>query len=188
MRTPRPFAFAASTASATFTGVRRVAHAVGIATVVVALALYCLVWGARALLRPAPGDWATTLHAGPVPIAVGVAALIQWGTTPWIARQLDGRTVTTRMGKKPTAATLKRFLVGPAGQEITGMCETPDGKVLFLNVQHPGEDTSTAVIGDPTKYQSHWPGNAGYGVGGANARPRAATVMVVKNDGGRVGS
>ena len=99
MRTPRPFAFAASTASATFTGVRRVAHAVGIATVVVALALYCLVWGARALLRPTPGDWATTLHAGPVPIAVGVAALIQWGTTPWIARQLNGRTVTTRMGE-----------------------------------------------------------------------------------------
>jgi secreted PhoX family phosphatase len=97
-------------------------------------------------------------------------------------------TVTTRMGAKPTASTLKRFLVGPAGQEITGLCESPDGKVLFLNVQHPGEETAFSAISDPTKYQSHWPGNAGYGAGGTSARPRAATVMVVKNDGGRVGS
>ncbi|MFN3859842.1 MAG: PhoX family protein [Roseateles sp.] len=97
-------------------------------------------------------------------------------------------TVTTRMGKKPTASTLKRFLVGPVDQEITGLCETPDGKVLFLNVQHPGEDTLAADIGNPAKYTSHWPGNAGYGPGGANARPRSATVMVVKNDGGRVGT
>ena len=97
-------------------------------------------------------------------------------------------TVTTRMGAKPTASTLKRFLVGPAGQEITGLCETPDGKWLFVNVQHPGEETAFSSISDPTKYQSHWPGNAGYGAGGASARPRAATVMVAKNDGGRVGT
>ncbi|CAD5371389.1 Phosphatase [Rubrivivax sp. A210] len=98
-------------------------------------------------------------------------------------------TVTTRMGKKPTAATLKRFLVGPAFQEITGLCESPDGKVLFVNVQHPGEeDSNFASVADPSKFRSHWPGNAGYGAGGATARPRAATVMVVKDNGGRVGS
>jgi len=97
-------------------------------------------------------------------------------------------TVTTRMGKKPTASTLKRFLVGPVDQEITGLCETPDGKVLFLNVQHPGEDTPFSAIGDPTKFTSKWPGNAGYGAGGATARPRSGTVMVVKNDNGRVGT
>ena len=97
-------------------------------------------------------------------------------------------TVTTRIGKKPTATTLKRFLVGPVDQEITGLCETPDGKVMFVNVQHPGEETLFANIADPSKYTSHWPGNAGYGVGGATARPRSATVMVTKNDGGRVGT
>mgnify|MGYP000608830295 CR=1 FL=1 len=97
-------------------------------------------------------------------------------------------TVTTRMGKKPTASTFKRFLVGPVDQEITGLCETPDGKVLFLNVQHPGEDTPFSAIGDPTKFTSKWPGNAGYGAGGATARPRSGTVMVVKNDNGRVGT
>jgi uncharacterized protein len=81
--------------------------------------------------------------------------------------------VTTQMGAKPTEATLKRFLVGPVGQEITGMTETPDGKVMFVNVQHP---------------EGNWPANAGYGAGGATGRPRSATVMITKNDGGRVGS
>ncbi len=97
-------------------------------------------------------------------------------------------TVATRIGKKPTASTLKRFLVGPVDQEITGLCESPDGKVLFVNVQHPGEETAFADVADASKYTSHWPGNAGYGVGGATARPRSATVMVTKNDGGRIGT
>ncbi len=96
--------------------------------------------------------------------------------------------VTTRIGKKPTASTLKRFLVGPVDQEITGLCETPDGKVVFVNVQQPGEETAFANIADPTKYTSHWPGNAGYGAGGATARPRSGTVMITKNDGGRIGT
>lgn len=109
----------------------------------------------------------------------------------------DGQTVTldygstqvqTPMGRKATETTLKRFLVGPKDQEITGLAETPDGKVIFVNVQHPGEETSAADVGDPSKYTSHWPGNAGYGAGGANARPRSATVMIVKDDGGRIGT
>jgi secreted PhoX family phosphatase len=55
-------------------------------------------------------------------------------------------------------------------------------------VQHPGGDTAAVDLDDPSKYTSHWPGNAGYGAGGANARPRSATVMIVKNDGGRFGT
>jgi hypothetical protein len=93
--------------------------------------------------------------------------------------------VTTYVGKKPTADTLKRFLVGPAACEITGIAETPDGKALFVNIQHPGETTSAANIADPSKYTSQWPSNAGYGAG---KRPRSATIVITKNDGGRVGS
>ncbi|HXF45603.1 MAG TPA: PhoX family phosphatase [Burkholderiaceae bacterium] len=118
------------------------------------------------------------LAAVPGQVGDGTTVTLNYGTT----------TVTTRMGKKPTAATLKRFLVGPKDQEITGLAETPDGKVMFVNVQHPGEETPVASVGDPTKYTSHWPGNAGYGAGGANARPRSATVMITKNDGGRIGT
>ena len=64
----------------------------------------------------------------------------------------------------------------------------PDGRALFINIQHPGEGTAMADIGDVSKYTSHWPGNAGYGAGGANARPRSATIVITKNDGGVIGS
>ena len=93
--------------------------------------------------------------------------------------------VDTYVGKTPTADTLKRFLVGPAGCEITGLCETPDGKTMFVNIQHPGENTGHDNIGDPAKYTSQWPSNAGYGAG---KRPRSATIVITKNDGGRIGS
>jgi secreted PhoX family phosphatase len=93
-------------------------------------------------------------------------------------------TVTTHLGKPP-GTQLKRFLVGPVDQEITGICESPDGKTLFVNVQHPGDGTRVADLAEPAKYTSQWPANAGYGAG---TRPRSATVMITKNDGGLIGS
>ena len=96
--------------------------------------------------------------------------------------------VDTYVGKTPVADTLKRFLVGPKDCEITGCTETPDGKALFVNIQHPGETITAAKVATPADYLSHWPGNAGYGPGGANARPRSATIVITKNDGGRIGS
>jgi len=93
--------------------------------------------------------------------------------------------VVTPVGKAATDSTLKRFLVGPKGSEITGLAETPDGKTIFVNIQHPGEATAMANVGDATKYQSQWPANAGYGAG---QRPRSATIVITKNDGGVIGS
>jgi secreted PhoX family phosphatase len=72
---------------------------------------------------------------------------------------------------------LRRFLVGPVDCEITGIAESPDGKSLFVNIQHPGETTSTANINSPL---STWPGAAG-------ARPRSSTIVITKNDGGVIG-
>ena len=43
-------------------------------------------------------------------------------------------------------------------------------------------------IGVPRKYLSHWPGNAGYGEGGSMACPRSATIVITKDDGGRIGA
>jgi secreted PhoX family phosphatase len=99
----------------------------------------------------------------------------------------DGSTlaVDTFVGKTPTANTLKRFLVGAKACEITGLCETPDGKAMFINIQHPGETTKMADIADPTKYTSQWPSNAGYGAG---KRPRSATIVITRNDGGKIGT
>lgn len=78
----------------------------------------------------------------------------------------------------PVSGELKRFAVGPPGCEVTGMTATPDGKTLFFNIQHPG-DRGTAE--NPTA-QSSWPD------GDPDGRPRAATVVVTKDDGGRVGT
>jgi len=93
--------------------------------------------------------------------------------------------IVTPVGKTATESTLKRFLVGPSGSEITGVAETPDGKAIFVNIQHPGETTALANLGDPAKYTSQWPSNAGYGAG---KRPRSATIVITKNDGGTIGT
>ncbi|MCY7319107.1 MAG: PhoX family phosphatase [Ramlibacter sp.] len=121
---------------------------------------------------------------------IGMPGTVGDGTTPTLSyTKTDGSTVTvqTRVGAKPTAATLRRFLVGPNDCEITGITETPDGKTIFVNIQHPGEAISKANLADPAKYLSHWPGNAGYGAGGSNARPRSATIVITRNDGGLIG-
>jgi len=74
--------------------------------------------------------------------------------------------------------------------EITGITETPDGKTIFVNVQHPGEaiTAANANANDPTRYPCRWRGNAGYCAGGATARPRSANVVFTKKDGGVIGS
>ena len=93
--------------------------------------------------------------------------------------------VETHIGKPQSPDILKRFLVGPVDCEITGLCETPDGRAMFINIQHPGEGTKMADIGNPAKYTSQWPANAGYGAG---QRPRSATIVITKKDGGVIGS
>jgi secreted PhoX family phosphatase len=79
---------------------------------------------------------------------------------------------------------LRRFLVAPKGAEVTGITETEDGKTLFVNIQHPGENTP--ALGNAAQYnlESTWPGNAGYGPVG---RPRSATLVITRNDGGLIG-
>jgi secreted PhoX family phosphatase len=93
---------------------------------------------------------------------------------------------------------ITRFLVGPAGCEVTGVCWTPDGRTMFINIQHPGEvgshpnapaayvATASAnrdawVNANPTAF-SKWPDGASGG------RPRSATVVIRKNDGGVIGT
>ena len=90
-------------------------------------------------------------------------------------------TQATRVGAAATAATLKRFLVGPVECEITGVDSTPDGRTLFVGIQHPGEGGTAAT---PT---SHWPDSQATGTAGATIRPRSAVVVITKNDGGLVG-
>ena len=122
---------------------------------------------------------------------IGVAGKVGDGAKATLSyTKADGSalTVDTYVGAKPAADQLRRFLVGPKDSEITGCTETPDGKAVFVNIQHPGETITKANIGDSSKYLSHWPGSIGFGPGGALARPRSATVVITKNDGGLIGS
>jgi len=85
--------------------------------------------------------------------------------------------VTTYAGAQ-LGTKLRRFLVGPRDCEITGIAETPDGKALFVNIQHPGETTPIANLTTPI---STWPSTV------AGTRPRSSTIVITKNDGGVIG-
>lgn len=86
----------------------------------------------------------------------------------------------TFVGATLGEARLRRFLIGPKGSEITGVTEAPGGRALFVNIQHPGEDSKSVQAAD-----SLWPGNKGYGRPG---RPRSATIVITRADGGVIGA
>jgi secreted PhoX family phosphatase len=95
----------------------------------------------------------------------------------------------TFMGAALGEARLRRFLIGPKGAEITGITETADGKTMFVNIQHPGENTVAKGTGD-FKLESTWPSNGGgltSGKYGPGSRPRSATLMITRTDGGKIG-
>ncbi len=79
----------------------------------------------------------------------------------------------------PATGEIRRFLTGPVNCEITGATLTPDGSTLFINIQHPGETPSErSDPAAPTRY-STWP---------HGGRPRSATVVIRRADGGPVGT
>jgi secreted PhoX family phosphatase len=77
---------------------------------------------------------------------------------------------------------ITRFLTGPKGCEITGITQTPDGTTMFINIQHPGETASERSDPAQPLAVSSWPDGA------AGGRPRSATVVIRKDDGGVIGS
>ena len=114
-------------------------------------------------------------------LLASVPGIVGDGGTRSVTSSAGGvsNTVTTRIGKAPGAA-LRRFLVGPKECEITGIYSTPDGRSLFVNIQHPGEG------GGPTNITSSWPANQ-TGAVTTPSRPRSSTIVITKNDGGVVG-
>lgn len=66
----------------------------------------------------------------------------------------------------PHAGVAFLAAIGPVECELTGPCFTPDGKTLFLSVQHPGEQSASRAA-----LTSHWPHGGG-------ELPRGAVVAV----------
>jgi uncharacterized protein len=82
----------------------------------------------------------------------------------------------------PRSGDIRRFMTGPAQCELTGATFTPDGRTLFVNVQHPGEAPSERNDPAQPRRWSNWPDFSPTG------RPRSATVVIRKMDGGVIGS
>jgi uncharacterized protein len=86
----------------------------------------------------------------------------------------------------PNRGVAFRFANMPVQAEGTGPYFSPDGTTLFLNVQHPGEDTPNvegARPNDPRTFTSWWPrGNRTAGTGTPGV-PKPSTVAVVLAEG-----
>ncbi len=94
---------------------------------------------------------------------------------------------TTFIGAALGEAKLRRFLVAPKGAEVTGLTESADGRALFVNIQHPGENTLAIGQANAFTFESQWPGNGGAQAYGPAGRPRSATIVITRTDGGKIG-
>ena len=68
----------------------------------------------------------------------------------------------------PVTGRIERFMTGPNGCEVTGLCWSTDRRTMFIGIQHPGDNGGT------------WPDGEG-------SLPRSAVVAVTRDDGGLVG-
>ena len=110
----------------------------------------------------------------------------------WIQTDVSGTTLlhgdyaafgnNMMLAADPASGEIRRFLVGPRGCEITGATATPDGRSLFINIQHPGE--TPTEISNPAQplAVSSWPD------GPSGGRPRSATIVIRKRDSGIIGT
>jgi secreted PhoX family phosphatase len=104
-----------------------------------------------------------------------------WITTDGMPTQVqpavaDGLFAADTTG--PGRGVTKHFYSVPRGAEMCGPTFTPDGKTLFVAVQHPGEETDSTFEQPSTR----WPDF------NAALPPRPAVVVITKNDGGDIGS
>lgn len=75
----------------------------------------------------------------------------------------------------PDRGHLQAFYNCPAGAEVCGPEFTRDNRAVFLNIQHPGEDSE-----GPGNPQTLWPDN--------EWPPLPSLIVITKDDGGIIGS
>jgi len=92
----------------------------------------------------------------------------------------------------PNTKEIRRFLTGPVNSEVTGVTNSPDGKTMFVGIQHPGEDSPAS---NPTQF-SNWPqaqfteNSAGKALPNTPgvSRPRSSVLVITREDGGIIGA
>jgi secreted PhoX family phosphatase len=151
-------------------------------------------WGHIIRWEEAGGDhtattfaWDLFLLAGPGDGADGstIDSEDAFGSPDGLWADPDGRVWIQTDGKQPVKTNnqmlaadqtrvdaegqpeVRRFLTGPVGCEVTGVITTPDQRTMFVNIQHPS---------------GSWPHNDQF------ETPRSATVVIVKDDAGVIGS
>ena len=70
----------------------------------------------------------------------------------------------------------KRLFLAPIGAEVTGPCFTPDGKNLFLSIQHPAHEDEKGE-----DFVTRWPDFD------AKLPPRPSVIVIRRKDGGIIG-
>lgn len=75
----------------------------------------------------------------------------------------------------PNRGETRCFFTSPAGSEVCGPEFTPDGKTLFLAIQHPGDGSTF------DKPSTRWPDFK------SDLPPRSAVIAITKADGGEIG-
>lgn len=100
---------------------------------------------------------------------------------------------------------VKRIMTGPIDCEVTGVAMTPDRRAIFINLQHPGDDTALVdangnAITDladsgnavAVTTSSSWPrarGEDATAIDPVDARrSRSATIVIQREDGGVLAS
>jgi uncharacterized protein len=78
----------------------------------------------------------------------------------------------------PKRGVTRCFFSAPRGAECTGPAFTPDGKTLFLSVQHPGDEKGSTFDKPSTRWPDFKP----------DMPPRSSVVAITRNGGGHIGS
>jgi secreted PhoX family phosphatase len=76
----------------------------------------------------------------------------------------------------PGRGATRCFFTSPVGSEVCGPCFTPDGRTLFLAIQHPGDGSTF------DKPSTRWPDFR------PDMGPRGSVLAITKVDGGEIGS
>jgi secreted PhoX family phosphatase len=79
----------------------------------------------------------------------------------------------------PASGEQRCFLIGPPLCEVAGIAWAADGRTMFVDIQHPGQAGGNSDPRAPHR-GSNWPDFQPAG------RPRSATVVIRRNDGGVV--